>query len=233
MTSEPEARGKMKEVLHDLWERGHVNTTGVSISIRLDDMNILVDQTGTGFRKCKVTIGDFLVIDLDGNLVRPAPNTPQKLAPVNTAIHLAYYKMNPLAKACIHTHAPYSQVFACRSETISPYTLQSQILGNVLCINVDDAKLKKEYWEQKPNIEVPSGLHARPDVWYVMKEVAVLTAKALEPRNHEMEKHGLAVTHYQHGIFVFGRNPDEAFDNLERIEANARTIILSRAMGTV
>lgn len=231
MTSESEARQKMEEILHDLWDRGHVNTTGVSISIRLDDGNILVDQTGTGFRKCRVTTGDFLVIDLDGNLIRPAPNTPQKLAPVNTAIHLAYYKVNPLAMACIHAHAPYSQVFACRNETIKPFILQSQILGEVLCIDVDDAELKKEYREQKPVITVPSGLHARPDVWYVMKEVATLTARALEPRNHEMEKHGLAVTHYQHGIFVFGRNIDEAFDNLERVEANARTIILSRTMG--
>jgi ribulose-5-phosphate 4-epimerase/fuculose-1-phosphate aldolase len=233
MISESEARQKMNEILKDLWDRGHVNTTGVSISVRLADGNILVDQTGTGFRKCRVTTGDFLVIDLNGNLVSPAPNTPQKLAPVNTAVHLAYYRVNELARACIHAHAPYSQVFACRGETINPYTLQSQILGEVICINVDDAELKKEYNEHIPDITVPSGLHARPDVWYVMKEVATLTARALEPRNHEMEKHGLAVTHYQHGIFVFGRNLDEAFDNLERVEANARTIILSQAMGPI
>ncbi|MBI5405744.1 class II aldolase/adducin family protein [Candidatus Kaiserbacteria bacterium] len=232
MMSETEARQKMEEILHDLWDRGHANTTGVSVSIRLDDGNILVDQTGAGFRKCRVAAGDFLIIDLNGNLVRPAPLIPQKLAPVNTGVHLAYYK-NPLAQACIHAHAPYSQVFACRGETINPYTLQSQILGEVLCIHADDADLKKEYRERKPFIEVPSGLHARPDVWYVMQKVAELTAKALEPRNHEMEKHGLAITHYQHGIFVFGRNLDEAFDNLERVEANARTIIFSRMMGQI
>jgi len=45
-----------------------------------------------------------------------------------------------------------------------------------------------------------------------------------------MERHGLAITHYQHGIFVFGRNIWEAFDNLERVEANARAIIFSKLL---
>jgi ribulose-5-phosphate 4-epimerase/fuculose-1-phosphate aldolase len=42
-----------------------------------------------------------------------------------------------------------------------------------------------------------------------------------------MEKHGLGVNHFEHGIFVFGRNMGEAFDNLERAEANARALLLS------
>jgi ribulose-5-phosphate 4-epimerase/fuculose-1-phosphate aldolase len=63
-----------------------------------------------------------------------------------------------------------------------------------------------------------------------MEKVAQKIATTLKPRNLEMEKHGLAATHYQHGIFVFGRNINEAFDNLERIEANARAIILSKSL---
>jgi ribulose-5-phosphate 4-epimerase/fuculose-1-phosphate aldolase len=230
MLNEVEARKKIIEILKDLWDRGHMNTTGVSISIRLDENRILVDQTGTGFRKARVTEGDLLIIDLEGGLIEPAPNTPEKRAPVNTAVHLAYYKVNPKAQACIHVHAPYSQVFACRGESIEPYTLQSTILGVVPCIQVDDAKYKEKFCRENVQIEVPTGLHARPDVYYVMREVASITASSLEPRNAELEKHGLAVMHYQHGIFVFGRNIDESFDNLERIEANARTIIMSRMM---
>lgn len=53
----------------------------------------------------------------------------------------------------------------------------------------------------------------------------------LEPRRKELEKHGLAVTHYQHGILVFGRSLGETFDNLERAEANARALLLAAAAG--
>jgi ribulose-5-phosphate 4-epimerase/fuculose-1-phosphate aldolase len=230
MRGEANARKKIIETLKDLWDRGHMNTTGVSISIRLEDNRILVDQTGTGFRRAQVTEGDLLLIDLDGNLIEPAPNSPEKRAPVNTVVHLAYYRENLKARACIHVHAPYSQVFACRGESIEPYILQSEILGIVPCIQVDDRKLKEKFFSENLRVAVPTGLHARPDVYYVMREVADITAASLRPRNDEMDKHGLAVTHYQHGIFVFGRNIDESFDNLERVEANARTIILSRMM---
>jgi ribulose-5-phosphate 4-epimerase/fuculose-1-phosphate aldolase len=190
----------------------------------------LVDQSGTGFRRCKIGTGDLLVIDTDCNLVSDAPNGSLRKAPVNTAVHAEYYKTNPLARACIHSHAPYSQVFACLNLPITPFTLQSRIMGEVSCVFLEDDKLKKEFFEQNISLNVPTGLHSRSDVYYVMQQVAKKIAATLEPRNLEMEKHGLAATHYQHGIFVFGRNLNEAFDNLERIEANARAIILSKQL---
>lgn len=228
--TEAAGRAKIIEIVGDLWDRGHANTTGVSISCRLDDGTILVDQTGTGFRKCRVSENDLLVMDLNCDLVAVAPASPEKKAPVNTAVHAAYYRNNPLAQACIHCHAPYSQVFACRNESIFPYTLQSNIMGEVPCVNVDDAILKKEYADLVPVVVVPSGLHARPDVYYVMQKVAEKTVEALRGREQELAKHGLAVTHFRHGIFVFARNLDEAFDNLERVEANARVRLLSASL---
>lgn len=215
--TEAAGRAKIVEILGDLWDRGHANTTGVSISCKLDDGNILVDQTGTGFRKCRVTEEDLLIMDLDCNLVEVAPGSPERKAPVNTAIHAAYYKSNPLVQACIHCHAPYSQVFACLNRSITPFTLQSNIMGEVPCVNVDDADLKAEYVELATVVTVPSGLHARPDVYSVMQKVAEKTVEVLQGREQELLKHGLAVTHFKHGVFVFARNLDEAFDNLERI----------------
>lgn len=228
--TEKQSREDIVKILKLLWERGHANTTGVSISERLSDNRIIVDQSGTGFRQCDISEDDLLVIDINSGLVEDAPNGAKRKAPVNVIIHTEYYKANPLARACIHCHAPYSQVFACENLPIQPYTLQSLILGNVDCIDIDDSLMKLEYHEKNIEVQVPSGLHERKDVYYVMKAVADKVVTNLSPRNNEMEKHGLAITHYQHGIFVFGRNIWESFDNLERVEANAKIKILSNLL---
>ncbi len=229
MNIELEARREMVETLRYLWDRGHANTTGVSISVRLSKGRILVDQSGTGFKKCHITSNDLLIIDEECELVEDAPNQSFRKAPVNVVIHTKYYKENPLAHACIHCHAPYTQVFACSGRDIPPYTLQALTMGDVPCIIIDDRALKAEMkLDSVQVLSVPSGLHDRPDVFYVMDKVGDEVVRRLKPRNDEMRTHGLAVTHYQHGIFVFGRSLGEAFDNLERAEANARIILLSK-----
>lgn len=231
MNSEREIRKEIVRILEDMWDRGHANTTGVSISARTYDKRIIVDQSGTGFRHCHVTPDDLLVIDEDCNLIEDAPNGALRKAPVNVIIHAEYYKANPLAGACVHCHAPYTQVFACEKRDIPPYTLQSMIMGVIPCAVVDDGLLKAEFLQQSLSLKVPSGLHDRPDVFYVMQRVAQEVVQLLKPRNEELQKHGLAATHYQHGVFVFGRSLGEAFDNLERAEANARALLLAAAAG--
>lgn len=131
MRTEAEAREEMIETLRYMWDRGHANTTGVSISERLEDRpgHILVDQSGTGFRKCDVTTDNLLIIDEDCELVEDAPNGARRKAPVNVVIHTEYYKANPLARACVHCHAPFTQVFACKNMAIPPFTLQAKLMG--------------------------------------------------------------------------------------------------------
>ena len=227
MHKESEIRSEIVEILRCMWDRGHANTTGVSVSVRAVGDRIIVDQSGTGFRRCKVTEGDLLVINSEGDLLEDAPNGAHRRAPANVIIHTEYYKANPLARACVHCHAPYTQVFSCEKRDIHPYTLQSMIMGVIPCIVVDDGEFKREFHRNNVSLHVPSGLHNRPDVFYVMREVARGVVNTLKPRNNEMQVHGLAVTHFQHGIFVFGRSLGEAFDNLERAEANAHAILLS------
>ena len=228
MRTEDDIRSEIVEVLRHMWDRGHANTTGASVSERVSGTDrILVDQSGTGFRRCQITEDDLLIIDEDCNLIEDAPNGSHRRAPVNVRVHTEYYKANPRARACVHCHAPYTQVFACAKRDIPPYTLQAMIMGVVPCVRVDDGSLKERFKQGNISLTVPSGLHNRPDVFYVMQEVARDVVRLLTPRNLEMEEHGLAITHYQHGIFVWGRSLGEAFDNLERAEANARAILLS------
>ncbi len=218
------------ELTAECWRLGLSDSTGFSISQRLPGTDIvLVDKSGTGFRRNKITPDDLILIDLDGNLLYEPNKANARVAPVNVIIHLEGYK-NSDAQGCIHWHDPFTNAFACYGKTIHPLTLQSKLLGDVPCVMIDDRKEKKERMEQEIAVTIPSGLHSREDVYYVMKQVADDTAKILKDRNTEFKRHGIVVTHYEHGLFSFGRHIEEAFDNAYRTVRNAQTIIYSQML---
>lgn len=218
------------ELARECWERGISDSTGFSISEIIPDTNIIItDKSGTGFRRNKIIPTDLILIDLDGNLLYQPKSTNPRLAPVNIAIHLEGYKKSD-AKGCIHWHDPYTNAFSCYGKTIHPLTLQSKLIGDVPCILVDDREQKAYKFKQKVNINVPSGMHSRQDVYWVMKQVGEEVGKVLTKRNAEFKKHGIVITHYEHGLFSFGRNVEEAFENGYRSFRNAQAIIFSRLL---
>jgi ribulose-5-phosphate 4-epimerase/fuculose-1-phosphate aldolase len=222
MTSYPKERKQMISVINAMWSLGLANTSGIAVSMRLADGNILSDRSGTGFRRCEITEDYLIVVTPEGHLIEAGAG---RLAPVNTVIALAYYKANPLAMACVHCHPLYSQLFAIANLSILPFTLQSKLTGEMPCVYVDDRAEKKRMTLEGINVSVPTGIHSRPDVLFVMEQVGQKIVEVLTPRNAEMTKHGLAVNHYEHGGFWFGRDIDEAFENLVRIEANAKSLV--------
>lgn len=116
MRTESEIRSEMVEILRCMWDRGHANTTGVSISERVDGDRIIVDQSGTGFRRCKITENDLLVINTDGNLLEDAPNGSHRRAPANVIIYTEYYKSNPLIILNVQKPTPVQFCFRVRYE---------------------------------------------------------------------------------------------------------------------
>lgn len=218
------------EIAHECWSLQLSDSTGFSISQIIPGTNVvLVDKSGTGFRKNKIQPEDLLLIDTEGNLLyQPNIHNP-RLAPVNTAIHLGGYK-NSDAKGCVHWHDPYTNAFACYGKTIHPLTLQSKLLGDVPCVIIDDREQKKIASKSGSSPEVPSGFHCRPDVYFVMKQVGEKVGEILQKRNGEFIRHGVSITHYEHGLFAFGRSVEEAFENGYRTVRNAQTIIYSRLL---
>src|SRR3989338_4428419 len=218
------------ELARECWERSISDSTGFSISQTIPDTNIvIVDKSGTGFRRNKITSEDLLLIDIDGNLLFQPNKVNPRVAPVNVAIHLEGYKKSD-AKGCIHWHDPFTNAFACYGKTIHPLTLQSKLIGDVPCMLVDDREQKKARIEKEVAVSVPTGLHSRPDVYYVMKQVGLNVADILEKRNAEFGRHGVVVTHYEHGLFAFGRHVEEAFENGYRSVRNAQAIIYSQML---
>jgi L-fuculose-phosphate aldolase len=225
--NEAQIKGEIVEIVRELWARGHMDTTGVAVSVRTDENRVLVDPSGTGYRRGNVSEEEIITIDLDCNLIENG-SVSRKLAPANTIIHTNFFKGNQYAQACVHCHAAYSLVFACLGKSINPFTLQSQIVGEVPCVMIDDVKVKENYHSKGFSEVVPSGLIGRPEVFHVMKIASQTALAIMQPRLDEMKGHGLAFTLHRHGIFVFGRNLGEAFDNLERVERNAKVILLSK-----
>ena len=95
---------------------------------------------------------------------------------------------------------------------------------------VDDREKKKEQRENDIGIIIPSGIHSRPDVYVVMKEVGERVGDILKSRASEFERHGIVISHYEHGLFSFGRSVEEAFENGYRSVRNAQTIIYNRLL---
>ncbi|MEA3322921.1 MAG: class II aldolase/adducin family protein [Patescibacteria group bacterium] len=213
------------------WDLQLSDSTGFSISCKITDDIIMTDKTGTGFRRNKITPTDLILIDLDGNFLFSPDKADTRKAPVNAVIHLEGYKVSD-AIACIHWHDPYTNAFSCLQQNIPPFSLQSKLIGNVECIIVDDRKEKKQHEREICKLSVPSGLHSRKDVYFVMKKIGTKAGKILQRRNDEFQRHGIVITHFEHGLFSFGRNLDEAFDNGYRSVRNAQTILYSKLLST-
>jgi len=57
-------------------------------------------------------------------------------------------------------------------------------------------------------------------------ELAQSVVEALEEQKEQLQHHAIATLIPQHGIVVVGRNLDDAFESLDRIETNAQAILL-------
>jgi len=115
-------------------------------------------------------------------------------------VHLALYHSFVRQGAIIHAHPEYIMVFVAAGQAIPAALEHTQKFGTI-------------------GLARPARAHS--------SELAQNVVEALEPQKQAFEKHGIATLMPQHGIVVVGRDLDDAFDTLERIEANARTLLLS------
>ena len=61
-------------------------------------------------------------------------------------------------------------------------------------------------------------------------ELAANILEALRPEAPKLEHHAIATMVPQHGIVVVGRDLDDAFDTLDRLESNARALLLGKLL---
>ena len=78
-----------------------------------------------------ITAADVAVIDLDGKIVGPPDNKPTIEAPM----HLAIYRARSDINAIVHSHGPWSQIFATVRQNIPCVTIDAYhfLGGEVEC----------------------------------------------------------------------------------------------------
>jgi len=118
-------------------------------------------------------------------------------------VHLAIYQRFPLAKAVIHAHPRYVMPFATLGRPIPPIWEATRKFGTIGLV---------------------------PETPAHSPELAEQVVQALWPQANDLAQHAIAVQIPKHGLVVVGRDLDDAYDALERINGNAECILLCRLL---
>jgi L-fuculose-phosphate aldolase len=115
-------------------------------------------------------------------------------------VHLGVYNAFPQAGAIIHAQAGYFMAFVAAGKPLPSVLEQTHKLGTIGVAQLAPA-------------------HSA--------ELGQSVVAALRPQAGALARHAIATLLPRHGIIVVGRDLDDAFDILERIETNAQAFLLS------
>ncbi|HLV81219.1 MAG TPA: class II aldolase/adducin family protein, partial [Chthonomonadaceae bacterium] len=110
-------------------------------------------------------------------------------------MHLAIYAHFPECGGICHAHPHHLLVFASAQRPLPPTSEQTDKYGTV-----------------------PLARQARAHT----DELAECVVEALEPQREKLQKHAIACLLPRHGITVAGRDLDDAYDALERLDGSAK-----------
>jgi L-fuculose-phosphate aldolase len=119
-------------------------------------------------------------------------------------MHFSCYGRFAQIGSVIHAHPQYLTIFASTGVTLPPVNQYTEKFGDLPIV-----------------ANVPA--HSQ--------DLADGVVAALEPLEAKLNKHGLGMILAWHGVAVVGKDLDDAYDTLERLEWSAQTYLLSRAAG--
>ena len=122
MQTEREVRQQIVEIGRRVYERGFVAAYDGNISARLDDGNAIT--TPTMICKGRMTEGDLVLVDVDGNKLRSGERKPSS----EFAMHSTIYKLRPDVRAIVHAHPPFGTGFAVANLPLDKPLLSEVIL---------------------------------------------------------------------------------------------------------
>jgi L-fuculose-phosphate aldolase len=196
-----EARELVAQVGKIMLERNLTDLAGGNISMRVDD-KIAMSPSYAGTRKFwQLKPEDVMVLDLQGNLLEGDGKISRE-APVHLKLLNSFY---PQAKAVIHAHPRNIMVF-CAARQAMPSVL--------------------EYTYKFGEIKLAE--YARGGVQN--KQLAENVYKVLCGQEKRMAGQAAAVIVPWHGLFAAGKDLYSVLDAIERIEVNARCIVMGRLL---
>lgn len=141
-----------------------------------------------------------LIMDLDPDHITVSQ---QERISREIRVHFGIYRAFPLVQAVIHAHPRYVMPFVTLGRPIPPVWEDTVKFGTIRLV-----------------AETPAHSPA----------LAELVVEALLPKADLLQKNAIAVLIPKHGIVVAGRDLDDAYDTLERINGNAESILLCKLL---
>jgi len=108
LLNSPQATAIKQEMIRvgkKLWDRQYVDGNGGNVSHRLTPDRVIC--TPTLLSKADLTLGDFCLVDMEGNQVAGKVKRTSEIL-----LHLEIYKMAPEARAAVHAHPPHATAYA-------------------------------------------------------------------------------------------------------------------------
>ncbi|MBI8989514.1 class II aldolase/adducin family protein [Corynebacterium meridianum] len=124
--SHQELREAICKVGYMLWSRTMVAANDGNITAKVDDNHIL--STPTGVSKGQLTPDKLIVMNLDGDIVEPAPSGIHKPTS-EVKMHLRMYRVNPDIKACVHAHPLHGTAFAIKGEALTKKMMPESVIA--------------------------------------------------------------------------------------------------------
>jgi L-fuculose-phosphate aldolase len=196
-----EARELVAQVGKIMLDRNLTDLAGGNISMRVED-KIAMSPSYAGTRKFwQLKPEDVLVLDLQGNLLEGDGKISRE-APVHLKLLNSFY---PRGQAVIHAHPRNVMVFCAARQAIPPVLEYTYKFG-----------------------EIGLAEYARGGVQN--RQLAENVYKALCGQENRMAGQAAAVMVPWHGLFAVGKDLYSVLDAIERIEINARCILMGRVL---
>lgn len=186
------------EIARDFHQRGWMAGTAGNLSARnpatLTDFWI----TASGLPKGRLQKKDFLRINIaDGAILDPHASSAKPSA--ETSIHRVIYQGFPEVMACLHVH------------TVDACVVTSRLSPRADQISLPELEMIKglDIWDENPDVSIP--------VFDNLREVAAIAAN-IETRFEKTPPRTPALMIRNHGMTVWGRSLQEAYNRLEIVE---------------
>lgn len=190
----------MVQICALIYERRYSDSAGGNLSVRADGRVFVTPRFMGSKHRWSISPDWILVLD-EENAEAQAASSPQISREVK--VHLAIYRSFPKAGAVIHAHPYNLMVFASAERPLPPTSDQTAKFGTVPVVPYAKA-------------------HSQ--------ELADLTVEALKPMEAGLESHGIACLLPRHGVVVVGRDLDDAYDTLERLDGSAHVYLMRRLL---